>query len=362
MNKHLLVVGMILALSFSGRPAWADDSPLWQKMLDSAQQAFDSGKYSKAARNWSKVVDMLKQAAENTKDQIMLAGSLKHLGDCHRLRERWQEAQACYQDSLNTYGKLAPDTPEVTAGLADVSSCYKTIGVDSLGEQAAKLLKRAGAVCLSSFKKPDGDHFELALADIYTQVVNEDRIEQVRFNKRICFDFVQTPEGKLSVSKIKGVDVKADVCWVEPRSTMMYLDDKGETTAEVTVDALGFMKTVTVNPPRQIYDYILEMVKQVNSPVVASGSAAPVTAPADVLKTESSVKAEDSPVQVTGEPGGDSGGRSLDSGAKAPSLEMTNESGDGAPVEMTTGTGGDPIEVTKEVDVTVGKETESVSK
>lgn len=295
MNKHLLVVGVILALSFSSCPAWADDTPLWQKMLDSAQQAFDSGKYSKAARNWNKVIDMLKQAAENAKDQIMLAGCLKHLGDCHRLRERWQEAGACYQDSLSTYGKLAPDAPEVTVGLADVSSCYKTIAVDSLGEQAAKLLKGAGAVCLSSFKKPDGEHFELALADTYTQVVNEDRIEQVRFNKRICFDFVQTPEGKLSVSKIKGVDVKADVCWVEPRSTMMYLDEKGETTAEVTVDALGFMKTVTINPPRQIYDYILEMVKQVNGPAVASGSTAPVTNPAANPETSPETSSEKAP-------------------------------------------------------------------
>lgn len=277
--KKLLVVGALVCLMFNGSCAWADDTPLWQKMLDAAQQAYDAGKYSKAARNWSKVADMLRQAAENVRDQVVLATCLKHLGDCHRLRERWQEAGTCYQDSLTTYTKLAPETPDVASGMADLSSCYKNIVLDSLGEQAAKLLKQAGAVCLSSFKKGDGDHFELALADTYRKVVNEDRIEEVRFNKRICFDFVQTPEGKLSVSKIKGVEVKADVCWVEPRSTIMYLDDKGETTADVTVDALGFMKTVTISPPRQIYDYIVELVKQVNKGPVANAATPPVNPP-----------------------------------------------------------------------------------
>lgn len=279
MNKHLWVVGLCAVFALNGNAAFAEDLPIWQKMVDTAQKAFDAGKYSKAARNWGKVVDMLKQAAENSKDQILLAGTLKHLGDCHRLRLRWQEAGACYQDSLTAYGKLPADAPDVQTGLTDLSSCYKNILVDSLGDKAAKMLKKVGAVCLSSFKNGDGEHYELALADTYTQVVNEDKVEQVRFNKRICFDFVQTPEGKLNVSKIKGVDVKADVCWVEPRSTIMYLDDKGETTAEVTVDAMGFMKTVTVNPPRQVYDYVLEMVKHVNSPVVASGESPQVAAP-----------------------------------------------------------------------------------
>jgi|GEM_PF-6758391 len=327
--KKLLVVGALACLTLNGPAAWADDLPIWQKMLDSAQMAFDAGKYSKAARNWSKVADMLRQAAENVKDRIVLATCLKHLGDCHRLRERWQEAGTCYQDSLSTYSQLAPETPEVASGVADLNTCYKTIVVDSLGEQAAKLLKQAGAVGLSSFRKGDGDHFELALADDYTQEVNEDKIERVRFNKRICFDFTQTPEGKLSVSKIRGVEVKADVCWVEPRSTLMYLDDKGETTAEVTVDALGFMKTVTINPPRQVYDYIVEMAKQVNVVPLANAATPPVnpvSAPVDT------------------------------SVAPSASLPATNVP------KSESGAAEDKIESNEITDTNTGKESESVSK
>lgn len=287
MNKQVLFLAGALVVSINGSAAWAEDTSLWQKMLDAGQQAFDAGKYSKAARSWNKVVEMLKQtsedAADKIKERIMLAGCLKHLGDCHRMRQRWQEAGTCYNDSLSAYEKLTADTPEVQAGLLDLSSCYKSIGVDTLGQEASKMLKKAGAVGLSSFKTVDGDHYELALADIYSEEVNENRIERVRFNKRICFDFVQTPEGKLNVSKIKGIELKADVCWVEPKSTIMYLDEKGETTAEVTVDAMGFMKTVTVNPPRKIYDYIVELVKHVNTgAVVASGSTPPVTTPSVV--------------------------------------------------------------------------------
>ncbi|MBX9877803.1 MAG: hypothetical protein K2Y22_05040 [Candidatus Obscuribacterales bacterium] len=301
MNKQVLLVAGALVLSLNSSAAWAEDTSFWQKMVDAGQQAFDAGKYSKAARNWNKVVEMLKQtsqdAADNFKERIMLAGCLKHLGDCHRLRQKWQEAGTCYQDSLSAYGKMTPDTPEVQAGLSDLSSCYKSIGVDTLGEEASKMLKKAGAVGLSSFKTVDGDHYELALADIYSEEVNENRIERVRFNKRICFDFMQTPEGKLNVSKIKGIELKADVCWVEPRSTIMYLDEKGETTAEVTVDAMGFMKTVTVNPPRKIYDYIVELVKQVNTgAVVASGSTPPVTTPGVV--SDSTTPTESTPAET----------------------------------------------------------------
>lgn len=325
MKKLLVASFLFVALTGNSTAALADEGPLWQKFVDSAQKAYDAGKYSKAARAWMKVVDMLHQAAQNSADTIMLAGCLKHLGDCHRLRERWQEAGVCYQDSLNAYGKLLPDSPDAVSGIADLGTCYKTIVVDNLEEHAAKMLKRAGAVNLASFKKGDGDHFELALADTFTHVVNEDKVEQVRFNKRICFDFNQTPEGRLNVSKIKGVEVKSQI-WVEPKSTILYLDEKGETTAEVTVDALGFLKTVTVNPPRQIYDYIVELVKQVNSGnVVAKNSTTP----------QETISSASSPVEAV-------------------TSSATSANAVAAPV-------GEP-KVESENELNSGKETESVSK
>jgi hypothetical protein len=277
-----LVLGIICC------PLAQADSPSLDKLEQSAQEAFDQGKFKKAEISWGKAVKTLE---DNGQKDSFFETCLKRLGQTYRKLARSVEAYQTLMRAWEICNAAGIQDTELAQELADLSTSYRPIDVAELGAGAATALKKANVTSVCLIKTNDGNKLQIDLPDRYEKQLDNDSVDGIALEKQVTVDLDEDASGIVTLTNIKGFKIhsKEKNMWVNLLQTVIKpADTQGEHPAEVTAGKMGVTKTVSASLPANGFEPLGGVLKQARAmvtPLLMKFSFPGAMPPADAKTT-----------------------------------------------------------------------------
>ena len=262
--------------------AVADDLPVIVKLNESAQQAFDQGKFRKAEASWTRTIKAMQENGEN---DSFLETCLKRLGQTYMRLERTVEAYRALSQALVMCRQLNLQDAELAQELTDLSKTYRPIDVSELGDGTAKALKKANVTSVGLVKTNTGSMMRVDLPEKFEKQLDSDVVDGLSFDKAVTLNMAEDSDGTVSLTNIQGLRIHAKEknMWVNLlQAVIKPADAKGEHPADVTAGKMGVTKTVSASLPAKGFEPLNGMLKQLRLmgtpvPVAFTGAGEPAT-------------------------------------------------------------------------------------
>jgi hypothetical protein len=272
--------------------AVAEDPEVLAKLNESAQQAFDHGKYRKAEAAWNRTV---KAIQDNGEKDTFLESCLKRLGQTYRRLERSVDAYRALSQALDMCRALSLQDTELASELSELSKVYRAVDVAQLGEGTAKALGKANVTSIGLIKTSLGTKMQVDLPEKFERHLDNDSVDALAFDKSVTLDLSEDVDGTVNLRNIKGMRIHAKEpnLWVNLLQAVIKPEDKdGAHPADVTAGKMGVTKTVSASLPAKGFEPVTGLVKQLHAmetPIPAETILADVTATASANANASPV-------------------------------------------------------------------------
>ncbi|HEY9683714.1 MAG TPA: tetratricopeptide repeat protein [Oculatellaceae cyanobacterium] len=316
-SKH--VAWILSALVCGTTPAvLAQDSTAITKLNDSAQQAFDSGKYRKAEVTWSKAV---KAIQDNGEKDSFLESCLKRLGQTYKRLAKSVEAYRTLSQALEMCKSLSLADQELAKEMSELSTVYRAVDISQLGDGTMKALSKANVTSIGLFKTSMGTKMQVDLPEKFEKKLDNDSVDGLAFDKSVTLDLSEDSDGTVNLRNIKGLRIHAKEpnMWVNLLQAVIKPgDNDGAHPADVTAGKMGVTKTVSASLPAKGFEPVIGLVKQLHAmdtpippesilasvaPIGPTAPAAPATEPPAPAAPEDGITSGASPSgAVTPEP------------------------------------------------------------
>jgi hypothetical protein len=293
------------ALVFSGSGVHADPLPT-DKLSESAQKAFDQGKFKKAADAWIRAVKTLEDGGQR---DLFFESCLKRLGQAYRRLQLTADAYKTLKQAFDICNALGVEDKELASELSELSTAYRPVDVTQLGPETAAAFKKANVTEVGLLRASDNAKMQVNLEDRFEKHLDNDTVDGIALEKKITVDVDEASDGTVSMLNIKGfkIHAKEKNIWVNLlQAVIKPADAQGQHPAEVTAGKMGVTKTVSASLPAKGYQPLAELLAQLRAMVTpmpvrfASVGVDPVGA-----STQSTLKTNLEPLnpaKVTGEP------------------------------------------------------------
>ncbi len=277
MNRYpaLFAVSAFFICSFQ---VGAEDSDAIFKLNESAQQAFDQGKFKKAELSWTRSI---KAMEDNGQKDTALEASLKRLGQTYKKMERAVEAYRYLSRALDMCRQLNLQDAELAQELTELSTVYRAVDVSELGEGTAKALRKANVAGVGLVKTNTGNVMRVDLPEKFDKQLDSDTVDGLSFDKSVTLNLAEESDGTVSLTNIKGFRIhsKEKNMWVNLLQAIIKpADASGEHPADVTAGKMGVTKTVSASLPAKGFEPLTGLLKQLRLlgtpvPVAFTGNA-----------------------------------------------------------------------------------------
>jgi hypothetical protein len=173
MTKRLYFILSFTAITLSltaVSPAYAEEKKsALDKSIDSAQKAYDEGKYPRAERAWIRVS---KELSKNAPDE-RLAKAMCALGDCYVKEGKYTLAEDSFKQSLDVLKGLSKDQTDILQKLKELGYLYRPIKFEAIDKDAVAFANQVGAISASAENKDDKHHIDINLKERFQQGIDE---------------------------------------------------------------------------------------------------------------------------------------------------------------------------------------------
>ena len=251
-------------ISINGEESLLDDEnndSKWRQYMKEAVEKLKEKNYGAAA---SKLKRALAIATKQDNSDKLSAFTNRLLGATLVAREKYEEAREYLKEARLSYQKIGIANDGINPLLEKISAFYKELDYHKFGDKVAKYFDDAKVEKIIVFKQPDLTRFKVILADKFIRDISSKKVEKVKFNKIVSFEFKDMGQEKYGLENVSGIQAKTKKLWVNLLSSIMGLNQFNRPEAQVTGGKLGKEKTVLVNIPDDIYDQsksILEELK-----------------------------------------------------------------------------------------------------
>ena len=260
MKAKLPCLVLLLAVSVSAAQA---ECPKWEKLRDSGQKAIDDENYKRAEQIWLRAVKEAKNCGVT--EPTAVAVSLKRLGEVYMKNAKYPLAETTLNQAVDEFKNAAQDDSELVSDLSELKKNYRTVDfLSGVKPEVADLFKEAGVktVAILKLAQDQGNRIMVNLSNKFTKKIDNPDVHRLALDKLVSFDIVQEPDGALSISKIKGFKVQAQV-WAS--IIQSHVKPNGpDPSAEVTASALGISKTVNSKLPSDALGPINTFIAKLN--------------------------------------------------------------------------------------------------
>lgn len=290
--------------------ALAQDSTAIAKLNDSAQQAFDSGKYRKAEVTWNKAV---KAIQDNGEKDSFLESCLKRLGQTYKRLAKSVEAYRTLSQALEMCKSLSLADQELAKEMSELSTVYRAVDISQLGDGTMKALSKANVTSIGLFKTSMGTKMQVDLPEKFEKKLENDSVDGLAFDKSVTLDLSEDSDGTVNLRNIKGLRIHAKEpnMWVNLLQAVIKPGDTdGAHPADVTAGKMGVTKTVSACLPAKGFEPVTGLVKQLHemdtpiSPesILASVAPASPAAPANLAAPANPATAANEHAEQTAAP------------------------------------------------------------
>jgi hypothetical protein len=279
-------------------PARTQDAAAIAKLDYSANQAFENGKYRKAALFWTKAVKAIQDNGEN---DSFLESCLKRLGQTYKRLERSVDAYRTLNQALQMCKSLSLADAELAKELSELSTVYRAVDISQMGDGTMKALSKANITTIGLVKTHTGTKMQVDLPEKFEKKLDNESVDGLAFDKSVTLDLSEDSDGTVNLRNIKGMRIHAKEpnMWVNLLQAVIKPEEKdgsGSHPADVTAGKMGVTKTVTASLPAKGFEPVTGLVKQLHemeTPItpesiltsVAPGSDAPPVAAASPAST-----------------------------------------------------------------------------
>jgi hypothetical protein len=256
------VFSLALAVGIMCCPLAQADQPSLDKLEQSAQEAYDQGKFRKAEISWGKAVRTLE---DNGQKDSFFETCLKRLGQTYKKLERSVEAYQTLMRAWEICNAAGIQDSELAQELSDLSTTYRPIDVSELGAGTATALKKANVTSVCIIKTSTGNKLQIDLPDHYENQFDNDSVDGISLEKQVTVDLDEDSNGIVTLTNIKGfkIHAKEKNMWVNLLQTVIKpADAQGEHPAEVTAGKMGVTKTVSASLPANGFEPLGGVLKQ----------------------------------------------------------------------------------------------------
>jgi hypothetical protein len=258
-----LGLAVYLSASCCSRAICDDESLV--KLNQTAQTAFDQGKFKKAQLTWTAAIHGLE---DNGQKDSFLELCLKRLGQSYMRLEQCVDAYQALSRAKDMCLALGLQDEELQNELLQLSRVYRFIDPAELGEGTAIALKKANVTSVSLIKTGEKSRMQVDLPERFEKQLEDSSVDSLSFDKQVTLEVEELADGTVSLKNIKGLKIHAKELkmWVSLlQATIKPEDDQGAYPADVTAGKMGVTKTVSAVLPHKGFEPLSGILKQLRT-------------------------------------------------------------------------------------------------